>query len=209
MICNTQGTDDSLAKMVWSGTLDPAPSTGIATKTRNAWTEADRGLWLYKGYPAGYTKQYKKLNLLSVYNAGHMVPYNQPGPALDMMIRFLKGEDFYDKPLVSYAASHLPEDQPFKPDAADIEAKVSIDALASVLPAAHRLSGDVPSFGMSMIMSNGSFIVAAIALLVAVSSFVLGMRVGQRNGMASSRAGFAVVGAEMQTLSPTYNYGSI
>ena len=206
MICNTQGTDDSLSKMVWSGTLDPAPSTGIATKTRNAWIEADRGLWLYKGYPAGYTKQYKKLNLLSVYNAGHMVPYNQPGPALDMMIRFLKGEDFYDKPLVSYAATHLPEDLPYKPDAAaDIEVKVSM----TVLPMKNGLSSDMPSFGMSMLMSDGSLVVAVIALIVTVTSFVLGMRVGQRSGMASSRAGYTVVGAEMQTLAPTGDYGSI
>jgi len=52
-------------------------------------------------------------------------------------------------------------------------------------------------------------VVAVIALIVAVTSFVLGMRVGQRSGMASSRAGYAVVGAEMQTLAPSGDYGSI
>jgi hypothetical protein len=206
MICNTQGTDDSLAKMIWTGTLDPAPSTGIATTTRNAWTEAERGLWLYKGYPAGYTKQYKKLNLLSVYNAGHMVPYNQPGPALNMMIRFLKGESFYDKSLVSYAGWHLPEDPMFKPStpsASDIEAKVSISSLklAAILPMSNN------SFGV-MIMSNWSFVVVTIAFIVAVLSFVLGMRVGRRSVM-TSRAGSKVVGAEMQSLAQTGNYGSI
>jgi carboxypeptidase C (cathepsin A) len=75
MICNTQGSDAALSNMEWSGTKDPALSSAsvVATKTRNAWTEADRGLWLYDGYPAGYTKSYKNLNLLTVYNAGHMV----------------------------------------------------------------------------------------------------------------------------------------
>ena len=73
MICNTQGSEAVLSKMEWSGTRDPAPSDGIASKSRNAWTEAERGLWLYDGYPAGYTKSYKNLNLLTVYNAGHMV----------------------------------------------------------------------------------------------------------------------------------------
>jgi carboxypeptidase D len=67
MICNTQGSDAALAKMEWSGTKDPAPSSGIASRGRNAWTEARRGLWLYDGYPAGYTKSYKNLNLLSIY----------------------------------------------------------------------------------------------------------------------------------------------
>ena len=73
MICNTQGSDAALSGMEWSGTRDPAPSVGIAMRTRNAWTEAGRGLWLYDGYPDGYTKSYKNLNLLMVYNPGHMV----------------------------------------------------------------------------------------------------------------------------------------
>ena len=56
VICNTQGSDAALSRMEWSGTRVPVPSAGVAvaTKTRNAWTEADRGLWLYDGYPTGY-----------------------------------------------------------------------------------------------------------------------------------------------------------
>ena len=68
VIFNTQGSDAALSRMEWSGTRVPVPSAGVATKTRNAWTEAGRGLW-----PLGtYTKTYKNLNLLTVYNAGHI-----------------------------------------------------------------------------------------------------------------------------------------
>jgi hypothetical protein len=121
-----------------------------------------------------------------------------------MMIRFIKGESFYDKPLVSYATWHLPEDSIFKPSSAvDIDAKVSMYTLtlAAIIPSSND------SFGV-MIMSNWSLVVAATAFLIAVLSFVLGMRFGRRSVMAS-RAGIALVGAEMQLLAPTGNYGSI
>lgn len=86
IICCTQGSEEALQKMDWSGTREVAPSNhqASASPTRNAWTEAPRGLWIYNNNPAGYTKSYMNLNLLTVYNAGHMVPYNQPGPALDI-----------------------------------------------------------------------------------------------------------------------------
>jgi hypothetical protein len=60
--------------MEWSGPRIPVPSAGVATKTRNAWTEAGRGLWLYDGCPAGYLHENvnKNLYLLTAYNAGHM-----------------------------------------------------------------------------------------------------------------------------------------
>jgi carboxypeptidase D len=73
IICCTQGSEEALRKMDWSGSREIASSDGVVTPTHNAWTEAPRGLWLYNDYPAGYTKAYKNLNLLTIYNAGHMV----------------------------------------------------------------------------------------------------------------------------------------
>lgn len=78
IICCTQGSEEALRKMDWSGTRELASSDGVATPKRNAWTEAPRGLWLYNDYPAGYTKAYKNLNLLIIYNAGHMVRSIEP-----------------------------------------------------------------------------------------------------------------------------------
>ena len=109
IICCTQGTEEALRKMDWSGTREAAPGHLIVNSHENAWTQATRSLWVYNNtYPAGYIKTYKNLQLLTVYNAGHMVPYNQPGPALDMMERFLRGESFHDRPLVTFA-SHAHE----------------------------------------------------------------------------------------------------
>mmetsp|Transcript_5224 Transcript_5224/g.9273 ORF Transcript_5224/g.9273 Transcript_5224/m.9273 type:complete len:697 (+) Transcript_5224:32-2122(+) len=110
IICCTQGSEEAIRKMDWSGTREAAPSNNEVSSNRNAWTEAPRGLWLYEDYPAGYIKKHKNLGFLTIYNAGHMVPYNQPGPALDMLTRFLKGESFYDRPLVSFASSLMPEE---------------------------------------------------------------------------------------------------
>jgi carboxypeptidase C (cathepsin A) len=74
IICCTQGSEESLRLMDWSGTREsPASSTAPVTPYYNAWTASPRGLWLYDEYPAGYVKSYKNLSLVTVYNAGHMV----------------------------------------------------------------------------------------------------------------------------------------
>eukprot|EP00529_Nitzschia_sp_RCC80_P016518 CAMPEP_0113462552 /NCGR_PEP_ID=MMETSP0014_2-20120614/12159_1 /TAXON_ID=2857 /ORGANISM="Nitzschia sp." /LENGTH=675 /DNA_ID=CAMNT_0000354435 /DNA_START=71 /DNA_END=2096 /DNA_ORIENTATION=- /assembly_acc=CAM_ASM_000159 len=88
IICNTQGAEEAIQKMEWSG------------NDNDGWSQATRSLWVYDDYPAGYIKSNKNLHFLTVYNAGHMVPYNQPGPALDMIERFLLGESFHDRPLL-------------------------------------------------------------------------------------------------------------
>ena len=96
IICCTQGSEETLRKMDWSGTREAAPGYSVVNGHSNAWSHATRSLWVYNDtYPAGYIKTHKNLQLLTIYNAGHMVPYNQPGPALDMIERFLRGESFH------------------------------------------------------------------------------------------------------------------
>lgn len=78
IICCTQGSEEALRLMDWSGTRqlgggDDDDDDSMVTPYHNAWTTAPRGLWLYEDYPAGYSKTYKNLNLVTVYNAGHMV----------------------------------------------------------------------------------------------------------------------------------------
>jgi hypothetical protein len=41
-------------------------------------------------------------------NSGHMVPYNQPENALDLLTRFLRNESFVDHVLPVYTADPLP-----------------------------------------------------------------------------------------------------
>jgi Serine carboxypeptidase len=84
----------ALGKMIWSG------ATG--------WTDTEtfeRGLWLDGPKSVGgYMKKYKNLNLLSVYNSGHMVPYNRPQLALDLITRYLGNRTYMDVPLPKFKA---------------------------------------------------------------------------------------------------------
>lgn len=85
MTTNMVGTELCLNEMDWSG--------------KEEWIDADRGLWLVNDYPAGWAKEFKGLTFVVVYNSGHMVPYNQPEPSYDLMLRLLTGKSFLDKEL--------------------------------------------------------------------------------------------------------------
>ena len=150
----------------------------------------------------------------------YQVPYNQPGPALDMMIRFLRGESFHDRPLVSYSSWHLPEEEDptnAPPSTAipptregsmvgELLLRQSIvSTTKTTLPSAGGTSnsGTVPP---GTTMSAGS-VLAAMALLVA-TAFSLGMWVG---GRAVAPGGGGTTGRrEMRPLKEEdCNYGSI
>lgn len=69
-----------------------------------AWTEATKWAnkeefnaaeyndWLVNGTPAGSMRQYGNLHFLRVFEAGHMVPMDQPENALAMLSRFIKND---------------------------------------------------------------------------------------------------------------------
>jgi carboxypeptidase C (cathepsin A) len=82
MTTNMVGSELLLNKMEWSG--------------QKEWTDAPRGLWMVNGTQAGWAKEYGKLSFVVVYNSGHMVPYNQPKPAFDLVTRLLTGASFLD-----------------------------------------------------------------------------------------------------------------
>jgi cathepsin A (carboxypeptidase C) len=50
--------------------------------------------WSVDGQAAGEAREVGPLTFLRVYNAGHMVPYDQPAISLDMLRRWLKEESF-------------------------------------------------------------------------------------------------------------------
>jgi hypothetical protein len=103
IICCTQGTEAALQKMKWSG------------NEKNDWAYSKRSLWIYNGtYPAGYVKEHKNLQMVTIYNAGHMAPYNQPGPSLDLFERFLKKQSFHDKPLPNIPSQSTHSHKPSK-----------------------------------------------------------------------------------------------
>jgi hypothetical protein len=83
-----QGSEMLLNSMEWSGASE--------------WTKAARSLWVVGDDAAGYSKRHKGLEFLVVYNSGHLVPYNQPVNALDLITRVLKNENFADYKLPSF-----------------------------------------------------------------------------------------------------------
>jgi Serine carboxypeptidase len=85
MTTNMVGQELILNEMDWKG--------------KKGWLDAPRGLWNVNDYPAGWSKEYEGLTFIVIYNSGHMVPYNQPGPASDLVTRFLTKKSFIDMEL--------------------------------------------------------------------------------------------------------------
>lgn len=81
-----QGSEVALNEMYWSGRAD--------------WLDQDlydRGLWLVDGEMSGYAKQVENLQFVVVYNSGHLVPFNQPRVALDLVNRLVSSTSFLDR----------------------------------------------------------------------------------------------------------------
>lgn len=79
---NLQGSEMVLNNMHWSG--------------HSEWKTAERYLWMAGDVVGGYVKTYKNLDLLLVLNSGHLLPYNVPGPALDLITRLTSNVSFDD-----------------------------------------------------------------------------------------------------------------
>jgi Serine carboxypeptidase len=94
LLANQPGSELALNKLQWSG--------------QHGWSDVNKfNRSLYIDSPnsiGGYIKSYKNLHLLSVYNSGHMVPYNRPKLALDLITRFITGQSFHDVPLPNHKA---------------------------------------------------------------------------------------------------------
>lgn len=81
--CSQPGTKNMINYMTWSGAND--------------WYSAPKVIWrLNKNDTdvAGYAKCVKQFCHVTVRNAGHMVPFDQPRAALDMIDRFISGTPF-------------------------------------------------------------------------------------------------------------------
>jgi serine carboxypeptidase-like clade 4 len=79
-ICNWEGNQRWVNSMKWSGA--------------GAFAAAPTVAWSVDGAPAGAAKSAKGLTLLEVYDAGHMVPMDQPAAALDMLQRLMDNRPF-------------------------------------------------------------------------------------------------------------------
>ena len=79
-ICNVEGNRRWVDAMAWSGATEfaAAPTTK----------------WAVDGAAAGEARAARGLTFLRVYDAGHMVPMDQPARALDMLQRFIEDQPF-------------------------------------------------------------------------------------------------------------------
>jgi len=59
---------------------------------------APRAKWIFRGDSAGYVKRYKNFDVLTVQGSGHFVPTDRSGPALQMLVNFLRNSDDYNSP---------------------------------------------------------------------------------------------------------------
>lgn len=76
-VCNWRGGEAWTNAVTWSG--------------QQEFNNAQYKDWLVNGQPAGQLKEYKNFQFLRVYNAGHMVPMDQPVNALNMLQTFMMG----------------------------------------------------------------------------------------------------------------------
>lgn len=78
-ICNWLGNH------AWSDQLEYSDHEFFADASLKPWYNSE------SGKPAGEVKSYKHFSFLRVYDAGHMVPYDQPENALDMVNTWIHG----------------------------------------------------------------------------------------------------------------------
>ena len=102
---NAQGSEMLLKS------IQPAQWSGAAH-----WLSQPRGLWTVdkSGFVTekeknmdgplvgGYAKEHQGLTFVVVYNSGHLVPFNVPLPALDLIYRFITDQSFQDYKLPSF-----------------------------------------------------------------------------------------------------------
>ncbi|KAJ2454625.1 hypothetical protein EV183_001373 [Coemansia sp. RSA 2336] len=79
-ICNWYGVKATLMEMDWAG--------------QTSFNSAQDKEWVVKGNKAGQVRTQSGLSFVRVYEAGHMVPMDQPENALDMLNRWLSNSSF-------------------------------------------------------------------------------------------------------------------
>ncbi|KAF9115738.1 Cell death protease [Mortierella sp. AM989] len=75
LICNHIGTEYLISNMTWQG------AQGFQEAPKIPWTVDEK--------PAGIWRQERNLTYVLLYNASHMVPYDTPLAAMDMINRFM------------------------------------------------------------------------------------------------------------------------
>ncbi|KAK3846080.1 MAG: serine carboxypeptidase [Linnemannia gamsii] len=134
LICNHIGTEYLISNMTWQGTkgFQDTPPVG----------------WKVEDTPAGEWKQARNLTYVLIYNSSHMVPYDKPLAALDMMNRFMG----LDTKLQAFSSS------------------LESDADNTVPSGGEKIDINQPKPSVS---SNGSAALLFVMLVIGVAIFVI------------------------------------
>jgi len=73
-------TEEFISKLKWKGS--------------EAYRQAKRVIWRYDNDVAGYAREVDNLRQVMVRNSGHILPFDQPHWALDMITRFIEDKPF-------------------------------------------------------------------------------------------------------------------
>ncbi|KAF9085620.1 Cell death protease [Mortierella sp. AD031] len=148
LICNHIGTEYLISNMTWEG------AKGFQDTRSIGWTVEDK--------PAGVWQQARNLTYVLIYNSSHMVPYDVPLVALDMMNRFM-GLD----PKLQFFSS-----------------KLETDTDNAVPSGGEKVDISQPS----NLSTNGSAALLFVILVIGVAMFVV-MRKNQRQKKLSGGGG--------------------
>lgn len=80
LVCNHMGIENMIANLEWNGGKGFAEPSGDLAR-RRAWT--------FDGRPAGFWQSSRNLTYVFFNEASHMVPFDQPQRARDMLERFM------------------------------------------------------------------------------------------------------------------------
>lgn len=153
MTTNMVGTESVLNQMEWKG--------------KDGWeSHGQRGLWNVDNYPAGWAKEYDNLTFVIVYNSGHMVPYNQPVPAFDLLQRFLQHQSFRDQELPSFEIERMPRNNDDNEDDKNSHSKMTSELQDTILP---------DTTATTTLADQGGAGSSSGMLLVAIASFFAGV----------------------------------
>jgi len=81
---NTSGVLNFLEKLSWEGA--------------EGFMETERQIWNTQEGVAGNVKSSSNLTFVTIYGSGHIVPFDQPVKAIDMVVRWVNGDEDWGQP---------------------------------------------------------------------------------------------------------------
>lgn len=86
-LCNWCGNKAWAKKLEWQGKVD--------------FNNADDADWTFSGAVAGRKRSARGFHFMQIYDAGHLMPMDQPAVALDMVNKFIAGSLAVDESSLS------------------------------------------------------------------------------------------------------------